>query len=241
MGASGVGGCGARALSKGSVPVVSALAVLVLLLAPACGSSQPACTGGLHAYKNRCLSNTAIEYLGCTEDRGFSSTKEIAGGLGGTFRVVANATLNVAYTKSKQEDTPVALQIVKDCMEIAKTSSSATDTEQTIAASYEQQAEAYLQRWQHQQVEQTPRISLSSSSARIGEQVTVEGSNFWPNETVEIHVHATLVDQVEADGSGAFSDVITVPSSAPADFDTQITAAGETSAKSARAPFHVAS
>jgi hypothetical protein len=241
MGASGVGGCGARALPKGWLPLALALALLVLLLAPACGSSQPQCTGGLHPYKNKCLSNTAIEYLGCTEGRGFSSTKEISGGLGGTFKVVANATLNLAYKKNQQEDTPVALQIVKDCMEIAKTSSSASDTEQSVAASYEQKAAAYIQQWQQQQVKQTPKLSLSSSSARVGEKVTVEGSNFWPNETVEIYVHATLVDQVEADDRGAFSDVITVPSSVPPDFDTQLSAAGQTSAKSARAPFHIAS
>jgi hypothetical protein len=83
--------------------------------------------------------------------------------------------------------------------------------------------------------------SLSNSSASTGEQVTVEGSNFWPNETVDIHVHATLVDQVEADEHGSFSRVITVPSGLPAGFDTQITASGEASAKTARAAFHIAS
>jgi hypothetical protein len=124
-------------------------------------------------------------------------------------------------------------------MEIVKASSSGAD--QTVAASFEQQAQAYIQNWQRQQVEQTPKLSLSSRSARIGEQVTVEGSNFWPNETVDIHVSAILVDQVQADESGAFSDVITVPSSLLPDFDTEIIASGEASSKSARAPLHIAS
>jgi hypothetical protein len=240
MGASGVGGCGARAMLKGWVPLASALALLVLLLAPACGSSQPNCPAGLHPYKNRCLSGASIEYLGCTEDRGFSTESELSGGLGGTFKVVANATLNLAYKKSRQEDTAVALQIVKDCMELVKTSSSASSAEQTSAASFEQTAEQYIEQWKQQQVEAEPKISLSSSSGRVGDQVTVKGSNFWPNETVNIIVHATLVDQVEADETGDFSTVITVPSML-SDFDTQIRATGQTSVKSAPAPFHIAS
>lgn len=75
----------------------------------------------------------------------------------------------------------------------------------------------------------------------MGEQVTVEGSNFWPNEMVDIHVHATLVDQVESNQAGAFSAVITMPSSVLPDVDTQISASGQSSAKTARAPFHIAS
>jgi hypothetical protein len=170
-----------------------------------------------------------------------STSSEIGGGISGTFRVVAKASLNAAYKKSKQEDTPVALQIVKDCMEIAKTSSSASDREQRIATNYQHRAERILQQWQQQQVEQTPTIALSSHSARIGEQVTVTGSNFWPNEMVDIVLHATIVAQVNADNKGAFSTVITVPSSAPPpDFDTVISATGQTSSRTAKAPFHTA-
>jgi hypothetical protein len=237
VGASGVGDCGRRTFSKAWLLVASACAVLVLTLAPGCGSNHPTCAAGRQLYKNNCLRDTTVEYLRCTEDRGFDLTKQIGGGLGGTFKVVANATLNVAYTKSRNENTPVALQIVKDCMQIAKTSSSATATDQTVAASFEQQADIYIR----QLVKQTAKISLSTNSASIGDEVTVEGSNFWANETVDIHVHATLVDQVEADEAGAFSDVITVPSSMLTDFDAVITASGETSAKSARAPLHIAS
>jgi hypothetical protein len=42
-------------------------------------------TGGLQPYKNKCLSNMAIEYVGCTEGRGIGPTTEISGGIGGTL------------------------------------------------------------------------------------------------------------------------------------------------------------
>jgi hypothetical protein len=176
----------------------------------------------------------AIEYVGCTEGRGISPTTEISGGIGGTLKVVANASLKLAYKKTKQENTPVALEIVKNCMEIAKSNASAADPEQGIAT-------AYIQQWQQELVHQTPMLTLSSSSARIGEQVTVSGSKFWPNEMVDILVHATIVAQVNADEKGAFSTVITVPSSAPPpDFPTSISATGQTSSRTAKRPFQTA-
>jgi hypothetical protein len=188
----------------------------------------------MHPYKDKCLTNMAIQYIGCTEGRGISTTNEISAGVGGTLKVVADATLNVAIKKSQTENTPVALQIVKDCMEIAKTNSPPDDPEQALAASYEKA-------WQDIQVSQTPSISTSRPSAKTGETITVTGSQFWANETVEIRVHASLVKQVKADGSGAFSVEITIPNDAPpAGFSTTITATGKSSAKSADAPFEVA-
>ncbi len=218
------------------------LVPLVLLLVPACGGpSQPECPSGLHPYNGKCLSSMAIQYVGCTEGRGVSTTTEIGGGAGGTLKVVADASLKAAYKRTQQEDTPVALEIVKDCMEIARTSSAASDPEQSTAAAYQRQIDQSLQQWQQQQVNETPTLMLSRSTARIGEQVTVRGSRFWPNEMIGIHVQATLVAQVKADGAGAFSTVVTVPSSARPNVDTVIIATGQTSAKYAEAPFHTAS
>lgn len=209
------------------------------LLTPGCGSTQPVCTGGLQPYKNKCLSTMAIQYVECTEGRGISTTTKIGGGVGGTLKVVANASVNLAFEKARQENTPVALQIVKDCMEIAKSTSSSADPEQNDATFFERQFEDYLDQWRKRQVAEIPRISLSSSSARVGEQVTVSGSNFQPNDLVEIVVHATLVTQVEADENGEFSTVITVPSTLLPGFDTQIGAKGEVTPRRARAPFRI--
>lgn len=53
-----------------------------------------------------------------------------------------------------------------------------------------------------------------------------------------IYVHATLVTQVRVDGEGAFSATIAVPKNAPpSGFQTAVTVTGETSAKTAQAPF----
>jgi hypothetical protein len=207
------------------------LSVVGSMLVAGC-SSQPSCPSGLHPYKDKCLTTMAIQYVGCTEGRGISPTTEISGGVGGTLKVVADASLTLAVKRTDQENTPVALKIVTDCMEIAKNTTPPDDQEQGVAASF-------LQTWQQQLIEQTPKITLSRDSAKKGAELKVNGSQFLPNEMIDIRVHATLVKQVQADKEGRFSVVITIPSSAPPpDFDTTITASGQSSARSAQAPFH---
>ena len=176
-------------------PVLLALLFLMVLLSPACSlpGSQPTCTGGLQPYKGKCLSNLAIEYVGCTEGRGISPTTELSAGVGGTLKVVANASLNLAYKRAQQENTPVALQIVHDCLEIAKNTASAPQEERGAAVDIQSQVDQFLEQWEKGQLTRTPALTLSRASARKGEQVTVSGTRFQPNEMVDIYVHATLV------------------------------------------------
>jgi hypothetical protein len=229
-----------REIARGRRILLLLVLVAPSLLAAGC-SSQPSCSAGLQPYKDKCLTNMAIVYVGCTEGRGISPTTEISAGVGGTLKVVADASLTLAFKRSEQENTPVALQIVKDCMEIARTTSPPNDSEQATATAVQNQLDQAVKDWRAQQVGDTPAISISSNTARKGEPLTVTGSQFWANETVEIRVQATLVAQVKADAYGAFSTTITIPNSAPPpDFDTSITATGRTSAKSADAPFHTA-
>jgi hypothetical protein len=170
-----------------------------------------------------------------------SSTTEVAATAGGTFKVVADASLKAAYKRANQEDTPMALEIVRDCMEIAKSTSPPDDPELAQVADYERQVDEALARWRADQVEQTPEIKPSTSSARPGEHVTVTGRRFWAHEIVDIRVHSTLVAQVRSDDNGTFTAVVTVPTTRlNLDFDTVITAAGRTSSRWATAPFHVA-
>ena len=210
----------------------SRLVVLVLVLlaavpiAAACSAQD--CPAGLHPYQNKCLTNMAIQYVGCTDGRGVNVTTEL--GAGGTLKEVAEVSLNVAYKQAKDENTPVALQIVKDCLEIARTTSPPDDPEQAAAAEF-----------QRETINATPSISISPTTAKKGAQVTVTGLKFWPTEMVDIYLHATLVAQIQADATGSISTSITVPSSAPPpDFPTTITATGRSSAKSAMAPFQTA-
>ena len=238
-----------QALSRSRIFLIASLA-LALLLPAACSDSgeQLTCPAGLHLYKNNCLSSTSIEYVGCTEGRGFSTIDEGSIGLGGTFRVVADASLEIAATRSKQENTPVALQIVKDCLEIAMNSAALSQSERNAAVDFEREADAALREFEEvrrefeeERLAETPTLTLSTESARKGEQVTVTGAQFQANEMVDITVHATLVKQVQADANGAFSTIIVVPPDAPPPgFGTSITATGQTSARSARAPFRTA-
>jgi len=216
--------------------------VLLFALVPAVSTcSPPTCTGGLQAYQGMCLTSTAIVYMECTKGHGFDTTEEIAASGGGTFKVVADATLKLAYKKAKKENKDVSLQIVHNCLKNAGQASDSSPEDRKVAQTYERQANRDIKQWETEQVDQTPHIKLSSKSAKVGDAVQISGTNFYPNETVDIHLHATLVEQVEADGQGTFRVTIEVPNDAPpAGFSTTISATGETSAKSAKAPFVIA-
>ena len=215
------------------------LAVVGAAVLPACSrTQQPDCGDGFQPYKGNCLNETAITYLRCTEGRGYSPVIEIGGGVSGTFKVIADASVKAAYKNTKQENTPVALQIVKDCLEIAKTGTGST-SDHTVATTYAGEAQRNITEWDKEQLPRTAHITLSDSSARIGAAITVKGINFLAGETVDIYVAATLVKQVEVDGSGGFSTEVVIPGDAPpSDFNTTVHVTGETSVRSASAPFH---
>ena len=81
-------------------------------------------------------------------------------------------------------------------------------------------------------------VTLSTASAPRGGQVTVFGSCFEPGERVEIRVHVTVAGSATADTAGSFEQTITVPQSAPPPgFPTSISATGQSSIKTASAPF----
>jgi hypothetical protein len=132
--------------------VLLALLCSTLLFTSGCDSPPKTfgCPGALQPYQGKCMSAMAINYAGCTEGKGVSSTDEITTGVGGTLEVVTDASLKVAYKKAQQEDTPVALEIVKDCMEIARRDSAASDPEQSTAAKYQRKIDQDLQQWQPQ-------------------------------------------------------------------------------------------
>ena len=196
----------------------------------ACPSS-PSCSGSQRPYNNVCLDNVAITYIECTKGHGFDLTTEMSGKLGGTFKVIADASVEAAYKENKEENTVVALQIVSDCLRIAESSA---DTAVDRSAAEESRQRADLIR---QQVQQTPHIEIAPNKAGAGASVLVSGTSFYPDETVAIYVHATLVTQTKVDGQGAFSATITVPKNAFPGLETAITVTGETSAKTAQAPF----
>lgn len=199
------------------------------LLGSGC-AAQTNCPEGLHAYKDKCLTNMAIQYVGCTEGRGINVITEIGVGGGGTFKEVADISVDLAYERAEQENTPVALQIVKDCLDIAKSNSPPDDPEQRAATKFRDEV-----------INATPRVTISPSSAREGASVTVTGSRYWPTEFIDVRLHVALLAQVQADENGEFSVAITVPSSAPPPgFPTSIIATGQSSLRSAEAPFQTA-
>ena len=87
--------------------------------------------------------------------------------------------------------------------------------ERAVSQDLSRQADQFIAEWRQAQVQETPHIALSSASARVGESVEVSGTNFYQNETVDIHLHASLVKQVQADSQGGFDTSIEVPTNSP--------------------------
>jgi hypothetical protein len=86
------------------------------------------------------------------------------------------------------------------------------------------------------------RIFLSLTSGPVGSQVKVSGEGFASNEEIVIRVSTTEVGRTNAGPNGSFSSVeITVPEEyrqfAPHQF--YVIASGQSSVKSARAPFTI--
>jgi hypothetical protein len=81
-------------------------------------------------------------------------------------------------------------------------------------------------------------VTLSTGQAPRGSEVTVYGTCFEPGERVVIRVHVTEVGSATADTSGGFTQVITIPDSAPPPgFPSDISATGRSSAKTGSASF----
>lgn len=192
---------------------------------------SPTCSGSQQPYNNACLDSVAITYIECTKGRGFDLSTELGGKLGGTFKVIADASVEAAYKSTREENTAVSLQIVSDCLKLAERTA---ETAQDRSAAEESRIRADSIR---QQVAETAHVTVNPGRARAGSSLVVSGTNFYPDETVAIYVHAALVTQVTADGSGAFTATVTVPQNVFPGLPTAVTAAGETSAKTAQAPF----
>jgi len=60
-------------------------------------------------------------------------------------------------------------------------------------------------------------VTSNTSSIGSGGSLTVTGSNFVPGETITLDLHSTpvMLDTTAADGTGAFTATVTIPSDAP--------------------------
>jgi PASTA domain-containing protein len=114
-------------------------ALSIVGAASSCQEPPQHCSGDLQEYEGKCLTDNAIVFVGCVEGRGINVTEKLGGGIAGTFRVVADASLNLAYEKSQQEDTAVALQIVDHCLALAEDQLE-SDQDRSAARDYQQRA-----------------------------------------------------------------------------------------------------
>jgi hypothetical protein len=152
---------------------MSLVGLLIVAALSACSSAKQSCAAGSENYQGRCLPPVTAKYLACIDGRGFSFSNEVS--VGATLPAVADSTFNVAYKRSKEEDSPVALQIVHDCLTLAEQNAT-SGADRGTARQYAQQATRYIAVVQQKlpAIELDPRETLTCGSAAVGAQVTCD-------------------------------------------------------------------
>jgi hypothetical protein len=145
--------------------------LLVVTTLSACGDEKVNCSAGLEEYKGKCLTHSAVVYAGCVEGRGESWTKEI--GVGATLPRAAMLTLNTAYKRSRQENTTVALQIVKDCLKLAEAATT-SGAERAVARQYRMQVTRIIDAKPKNSpaIAIDPSDTLNCGSVKVGAAIT---------------------------------------------------------------------
>ncbi len=177
------------------------------------------------------MTNTAIVYGECTAGKGMNTAEEYGGGVTG-LKLVLKAALSVAYRRTKQENTPVALQIVRDCLKIAATATE-TKEEKEVIRTYRRQVVRIID--QVEDHRDNPTISLSPVEVSIGDQVVVRGRQFAANEVVDLELNSIPIEGIEvsADNRGRFEASVTMSTDiVEPDSSTTISAQGQVSEES---------
>jgi hypothetical protein len=112
--------------------------------------------------------------------------------VGATLPTVADSTFTVAYKRSKEEDSTVALQIVHDCLTLAEENAT-SGTDRGTARQYAQQTTRYIDvvRRRLPAIELDPSGTLNCDSADVGAQVTC---NVTIKSTGVVALHITGVE-----------------------------------------------
>ena len=107
------------------------------------------------------------QYLACIEGRGFSLSDEFSAGV--TVLAVANSTFRGAYKRSKDEDRTVTLQIVHDCLVLARENATSAG-DRSAAGDYAQRAATSIEvvRRALPAIELDPAEKLNCGSVAVG-------------------------------------------------------------------------
>lgn len=145
----------------------------------ACNSDgQASCSGGEN-YQGTCMPHATVEYLACIKDVGFTTSSEVSAGV--TLPVVADSTVKLAYSQSKQQDTQVALVEVHNCLVMAEHDATSS-SDRSAAQQYSQKTTKDLNKATTRPpgIELDPTGSLSCGQADVGTpvqcQVTIKST-----------------------------------------------------------------
>jgi len=125
------------------------------------------------------MPQTTVEYLACIKDVGFTTSSEVSAGV--TLPVVADSTVKLAYSKSKQQDTQVALVEVHNCLVMAERDATSS-SDRSAAQQYSQKTTEDLNKiiTEPPGIELDPAGSLNCGQADVGTpvqcQVTIKST-----------------------------------------------------------------
>jgi hypothetical protein len=183
------------------------------------------------------MSAAAIAYVGCVDRHGADPATDAGGAVGGDLGAVAAASLPTAHRRTEQNGTPMPLQDVIDCLEVALDDPSLPQPERTRAADVQRRADKLKRRWAEDDPAGAPTLFVSRRTAPKGTPVAVSGARFGANETVNLAMGTVHLARVVADRNGAFSAVVITPPDAPASsYGSAIVAVGGISGRAAQAP-----
>jgi hypothetical protein len=164
---------------------------------------NPVCSGDTEDYHGTCVPHVTAEYLACIQGRGFSLSTEVSAGV--PLLKVADSTIQIAYKKSKEEDSTVALQVVRDCLTLTE-QAAASRTDRGAARQYVQQVTRDIDVVQQRlpAIRVDPQGTLNCGTANIDAQVpchvTIKSTGVMPLHITGTNVTGANSSDFTADG-----------------------------------------
>jgi hypothetical protein len=173
------------------------LAVASLGLGSCAGSAPVSCTPPQREYKGTCLDAVIVNFAGCTETRGNNLSTEEKQKFGATVDVGIKSVGGVVELSKKivaTENSDTVREIVKGCLELAK--SVANPVDQTAIQQEINQLQAMLD------ASSQGTISLSPDHGPYSQVIGVSGTHWPANVEVEVAAGPSKVRATTtADGS----------------------------------------
>jgi hypothetical protein len=195
-----------------SVPVVVFCLILSLFLA-ACGEER--CQPGWDRIDGYCTDRPTQNFVVCTRAGAATLTSDqrvrLEAGIETTLKIAgAKGAVEVVNAAAQSNFESASLVIINACVtKLIETSTSPQETTGLVAA--QRNIEAQLTQLCTGPEGKTPSIEIRPTSGSLPASIEVTGSNWPPNEVLEITRGASTLDRVTTNGQGRFSRRVNLP------------------------------